>query len=441
MTAFAPMFALSVPVQLSVCGRLGMLPLPSFISAGGGSTSILKTTFEDRTLRSCSQNSVALSLALLSEPANERLFYIIHHAGQPVLLWDSAQRARLKSSGEIEAFLTEQATGSYMHHIAQVASTTSSPAALRDCQFLVDSSGMDRSLDDGEILTEDDAADICGQFSWQLATERLKRGLWVMRGWPWAMTAGLRSDHDLEEALALFGQDASVSEALDHMPGRTGTLELLHRRHMFRKTSVAQLLMAYKDPQFGTPQWKSDFRELLKAHARVAAPTTIIEDLIGTQKGVRTYRQGSKYNRPQRAMAAVLHRDVLNKRHRWHVPDRDVPTGAKSLHIDHSAFAPKVSGRSLPFNDIVTTKGQAPYYTAKAECIAQNISDLALLSQAHKAGDLTMVENSWVGEVAAVEHKLLAFIDTGSFLGSLDRVWVTSFPQESSPVRQGGIHS
>lgn len=138
-----------------------------------------------------------------------------------------------------------------------------------------------------------------------------------------------------------------------------------------------------------------------------------IEDLTGTQKAAATHKLGAKFSTPQRAMGIVLRKKVLDERYKWSVPDTTLPLGGKSLRITKDAWFAKARDRSLPWNSIVSTRALAPFYSPKAENMGQQVTDLVLIEAAGRAGDLDLLRNSWVGQVALTQHKLLLRVGTG----------------------------
>lgn len=102
-------------------------------SKGGGSTAVTRLTFEDRALRGCSQNCVAISVALLSDPSNERIFRIIGKCTAPVLERDTQQRAFLKDASSCQKFMAQQSSGGYMKHVGEVAAAPQKLSNLEDC--------------------------------------------------------------------------------------------------------------------------------------------------------------------------------------------------------------------------------------------------------------------------------------------------------------------
>lgn len=231
-----------------------------------------------------------------------------HSATRHVLQWDAAQRADLKDGDACEAFMSTQAASGFMDHCAAVARTTRSADAIRDSQFIVDLPTL-RALKkgDGEIVTEDDFADVLGQLVWSLTCERIKRGLWLCGGYPWSLTKLLPVDQAQQQAeLEKFQRDCANFELLSAATDRGPVGKQIYRRHLCHKVSVKQLQKALQDPTYPSLEWACRFKALLARRARIAAPTLFIEDAIGTQKGVRTYQRGNKFSRPQRCMAMVL---------------------------------------------------------------------------------------------------------------------------------------
>ena len=212
------------------------------------------------------------------------------------------------------------------------------------------------------------------------------------------------------------------------------------RRSQFHKTSVQQLGMAADDPRGHNSQaWTRDMRGMLSRHARVAVPSLIIEDMIGTMKGTKTSKRGNKYGRPQRGMGMVIRRGVVDKRHRFLAPASDLPIGGKSACIAKSAFAPLVENRSLPWAEIATTKQAPPYYSPKGEMFSHSMADMDMLDCVLRAGDINKLGSAWVGECAHVDHRLLLGVPSG--LGPMPDIhWfhaLYQWPQSAVLVLQG----
>ena len=386
-----------------------MLLMFCFSLSGGGSTSKLRMNFEARALRSCAQNAVAISVGLLLDPTNERIFRIVGAVTKPVLEWDTDHRSKLRCASACEKFMVEQSSGFYMKHVAKVAGTMANLAALQNSGFETSKEEAAKmSIDDLELRAEDDFADMFGQFTWNLVQERLKRGLFMMRGYPWSLLKMLSGVRQAADAWALFKKDRENYQSLKTCANRTAEADQMLRRSLFNKTSVVQLMMAADDHRGDTNlHWARDMRSMLSEHALVAVPSLMIEDMIGTMKGTKTKKRGNKYGRPQRGMGMVIRKHVVDKRHKFMAPTTDLPVGGKTTGLTKPSFHPMHENRSLPWNDIVGTKDPAPFYSPRAEMFSHNIADMVMLEAARKAGDINMVQQAWVGEVANVAHRLL----------------------------------
>ena len=67
------------------------------IKEGNNSTSSARLAIDDRTLRACAQNAVAISVMMLSDPKNKRLVSMIYHFSLPLLQWHTAQNKAQRS--------------------------------------------------------------------------------------------------------------------------------------------------------------------------------------------------------------------------------------------------------------------------------------------------------------------------------------------------------
>lgn len=186
---------------------------------------------------------------------------------------------------------------------------------------------------------------------------------------------------------------------------------------MFRKQSVQQLVAAVKDK--AAVGWEGDFAKVLRSHCRVACPTQIIEDSFGTAKNAKIVRAARRYRRPEVAMSSILRHNVLDERHKWTTVSADTLVGAKSERLQKEDFQAKVDARSLPWQSVVSTSSAAGWYSPKAENFCANVADLRMLESAMQSGNMNIVSEAWVGDIAAAAHKLIV----GVAMEGGDRRW------------------
>ena len=307
------------------------------VEEGGGTTSSAALTMESRAFRSCCQNSVVVSVMTLSEDDNERYGWMMLRVCEPVMVHSNLQVTMCTSADGCEKWITQQAAGGYISFVREVL--------IRLWDFAsVEASGLVCNLAQrntimghtpNEASTEDDFANVYGQLVVHTASQALKRGRWLLRGYPWSLCrALLLSDVGLSAVLADFRRDAEVFERFKNADlGRHG-MKLLSR-HLLTKVSSVQLLRALEDPAAGGAQWLASVRRVLQARARVAVPSKVIEDAIGAMKNIVIPKQANRLRRPERSMGIVLKRRVLYDRHMWAEVPRGVATGAQMKSSNH----------------------------------------------------------------------------------------------------------
>jgi len=188
---------------------------------------------------------------------------------------------------------------------------------------------------------------------------------------------------------------------------RCPALDTLLRRHVCNKPSVKQYMLAADDASAGSDEWKKLLHDKLQSHAKVCTPTQIIEDMFAVQKGYKVLKTSNKLRRPEKSMSLVLSQKVITQKHKFKTPSTDQPIGGKTVRLQDEVWKMPRSLESMPWGEVVSTNAVSPYYSCKAENFTQNCSDLPLLRQAEKQGDLNAVRGAWIWQLAVFEHKLL----------------------------------
>jgi hypothetical protein len=125
--------------------------------------------------------------------------------------------------------------------------TPSDLGVLEHCGFTI--SGINKQYttkddEDGEIMREDQMADLIGTGSLQFGTKRLVRNLYWLRGWPYRMVelAGDANAHNAQETLASFKRDLTAFRSLEAEPSHTVCQSHVLKRSIFKHTSVQQFV-------------------------------------------------------------------------------------------------------------------------------------------------------------------------------------------------------
>ena len=216
---------------------------------GGGTTSSKKIEFEDRILRDCATNCVAMRVALLSDDDNRCKMTMVYHVTQPILKHDTAFRRDTKDSDSCEKWLTKMVCGGVMEYIKETVSVTKSPAAMADVKLSTTEreAGQVSKLGDGPVGEEDAKAEEFGTLAWTAATQVLRRELHLLIGYPWSATRMLGSEEWQDDFVADFKKDISVSRKVALVERKKDGLATLSKRSLFRKTTVEQLVAAFED--------------------------------------------------------------------------------------------------------------------------------------------------------------------------------------------------
>ena len=143
-------------------------------------------TIEDRSLRSCCQNVVVVSVLTLEECVHQRISDIITVCGQPFEKQSTALKMNTKSIEATSKWRKEQwGQRGYMKHVEEFILHMENKAALAACGFSVTSASEYESVfeDNCELFTENEFADIFAGMDWAAVRNRLRRQLYLF-GWP-----------------------------------------------------------------------------------------------------------------------------------------------------------------------------------------------------------------------------------------------------------------
>jgi hypothetical protein len=346
--------------------------------AGGehmGSTSGTRIGMEDKTFKGCFDNALITSVAMLLDESNLRINESILAPTRHLKIWQGSQSKAIRSCLAAETWLVGQVTGDYMAHVDAIVGTLKSAVDMERCRFVVRAHVADR-LDPKEVVTEDEHADIMGQFVMTLAANRMRRGLWFF-GWPTRMFRVLKGGELALQTVVDFLWDCEHWVIFADLEDKSNAQLLLQNRSVFKKVSVIQLMAALKDT---AGVITDDFLELLHNRARGLFGTQIAEDLIGAQKNNKDVKTGRKFRRPEYSMAAGIKGKVLEERHHFIAPNMDTPMQAKTVRLDASCFSIRKEGRSLPFHTMVSTSQTPDFYSPSAQNLNTPHADVVLVS-------------------------------------------------------------
>jgi hypothetical protein len=204
----------------------------------------------EKALRSCCQNSMVISVAMLRDPNNLLLLKIICTCTQPLEDWHGHQNRALRDASSSGSWLVDQLDGDFMKHVLKTLGLLSNQDALETCGFELpracskgSKSPSPPSTDNSPFLRDDHLADLMGDFTLSLAAHRVARCLHLLRGWPFRMAGLLGTEALATATVSDFQADLQAFEKLKKQP------QVLHiknfiARSVFNQVSVQQYVEA-----------------------------------------------------------------------------------------------------------------------------------------------------------------------------------------------------
>ena len=152
------------------------------VGENSGSTSLQRSTVDDKVLKDCCQNGMAISVMVLQERSNERKMQILAVMSSCVLSLHTIQKRELRCSEISLKFWEQQVNGAYLDHINCILGVYRDPVVLAKCRFACTSDEAKRLGED--MVSENEFAELLGSQQALLAGARLKRHLMNIAGWP-----------------------------------------------------------------------------------------------------------------------------------------------------------------------------------------------------------------------------------------------------------------
>ena len=152
------------------------------VGENSGSTTAARHSIDEKVLRSCAQNAVAISVMVLSESLNLRLAQIMNMVGKLLKPWHGHQNKVLRDAKGSVAFWCEQSRSGYLGHVNGFIDGLGDMYGLQLCQFPVTMSDCKDKLVDHVL--EDECAALLGGLMLGTSGFRVKRHLRIMKGYP-----------------------------------------------------------------------------------------------------------------------------------------------------------------------------------------------------------------------------------------------------------------
>lgn len=377
---------------------------PAALPSTGGAA----RTVDDRTLKSCCQNSLVVAVMFLSEASNFRALCMGTAAAQPVLAWHTEQSRLNRDVHTSCEWMRSQVESKFMEQVCQVYLVLENEEALKQCGFLEVGAAGSRVAQPSEAqcFVEDDAAELFGAFCWMLATARQTRTLWMTSQWPVACCRFLSGGREAEEAVAEFRKDYEIFEALRSRSVQDSLTRAVIERSPFVLHSVRQVAMALAESQWVLAP---DVLSMIRKRFSCIVSTQAVEDVNNIQKNEKASRTKSaapRFRTPQTSMAAALKKNVVGTMHKYTPMATDQPVPGRATVLVRDNFFADRKHESQKFGALVTTSQKAAHFSPGPGDIGKPAADMAMLREAHDTGNLLNLSDCVCVFFAEVEHKV-----------------------------------
>ena len=298
-----------------------------------------------------------------------------------------------------------------MDHVSQFIQLLQQPKALAAMEFslpLLGSSDDDVALSLG---VEDEWAALVAEWQFTMAFLRIKRGLWLLRGWPWSLVSVLHPDHEVaQNTIERFKKDFDAWTRVKRFHETCPEVDEVLSRHCFEETSNKQLHLLLEQGQ-----WKAS--QALKDHIRNRfsglAATQLVEDAFGEMKNAKILKGGPRFRKPERAMGVVLAKEVIQKRHKFDpVPSGSFAAGLANK-LPKDAFRAPSDSWSDHWGSIASTHSSTEWYSPGATSWCTPVADLICLQHVDAIKDTNTLRYAWQGSLFQFSHGFV-FKNVGS---------------------------
>lgn len=372
------------------------------------STDGKRLQLEDRTLRACCSNAVAISCMTLQEHQHRRVLELVVVAGRPLNEWHTTQNRKLRSISDSEEWLLQELTGGFMQHLVAFIRLLEDPGSLCDAGFeLLQGGDLASKRLAGpqlelETLVENEYSHLFGMLCLGMLRQHLTRSLWLF-SWPYEMFGALSSDLKEAEIIARFAKDEAAFKAFAGREVLSAAARACLRRHLLHMRANKQLCAAFDETGH---VMTDDLRQVLRSHLRVNLQSQIVEDVQAEQKANSALKAVRRFRKPSTSMAIALEKDVIANRHKFKNLPLDVPV-SYGARIPKAAFQTTAPQAQPMFDSMVSTTAAPPWFSPSAANLCTPVADLALVRQAFEENAWGVFDDAWAGEICDLKNMLI----------------------------------
>ena len=173
-------------------------------------------------------------------------------------------------------------------------------------------------------------------------------------------------------------------------------------------TSIKQLLHGAREYHFKLPA--DDLIDKVRARARLAKHSNLIEESIGDMKNRNIARRTTLFRRPETCYYLSLKNGSFASRSNYETPPLDTPLESKSSKLPNHVFTFEPKRRSIPFADIVSTTQKVNYYSPGPPNLGVRHANTYVVTDLKPIQNFALFDQIGLGSLCATEY-LFVFND------------------------------
>lgn len=365
-----------------------LLPPAGDVEAKGTTKEGEKTT---RNLWQVCENGLHVSVVVYCNEENHQRACIIARVSREVRFWHHNQNQRLRDVNENLKFLQEQSSGDFFDHLFRTLDMLFDIGAMADMLFdLTPAEVVD--LDHPAVELQQELAAFAVDFAFSLCGNRVRRTLWLLRGWPGrgCMFACGPGDNEVREAKDQLLADRRRWLSLqEHDSTR---LSPMLKRSVFLEIGVEQLSgILEKTGGEVTPQ----VREWARGAYTGVASAQIVEDGFNRMKLPVKQGRNRRVAR-ERRHGMLLSAELENTVRKYTPLDYESSVVPKGQCLPEDAYKSRKAQCSIDMDGLAGPSAQTSWYSPGASGWPQRFADLAILETLEaRFGDLHRCDSTW----------------------------------------------
>lgn len=383
-------------------------------------------TEESRLLKTVCQNAMALAAMFYGNKTNRSYTRIVAYVCQGALDWHADQNRRLRSTGETLKWCVEQIKGGFFDHLRSTITVMSDEVKLARinirCAYVPARDGPVVQDMHGDVVVENEYAEKMGDLVLALLCQRLKRFMWLLRGWlarTCLMATGCNSPAAMEEVMVDFRRDYDEFARFkaQNLPHSAEKL----RRSIFALNCVEQAYTAAREEGFRVSRKLQQF--YAEKNSRNIA-TQAVEDAFNRQRRKEELSK-NKQGRPQVLYQKLISSRILGEVHDYIDASTDERVISRGTPFPASAFHP-TGGMWGKLREIIGYNRTSEWWTSTPENQCVPYLDLEFIHFVLTNGKERHLQYSWMSCLLEGQRMLVRETRSDKWFFNLGEVATTA---------------